>query len=235
MALQTILEASFRVTGREGFENARYTTLSPCDIRLADGINYAASKGGILPSVVEDAVFRMESGSCQPKGHVSLTRTAVIYFVGKEGLMVAVDDLADTSKNVLYGLLEKGIELNEKGCNWTASKKNPLVKAALERAKSDGRVVSPLGTSNNIFLTDSEFRKHEFPNALFRDIAPEYGAYLKSKGEEHFYIFTDISRYMEDGFFSDRVVIRPVTLSGKYLYTANHAIVKGRARGIIYR
>ncbi|MBI4141751.1 hypothetical protein HY484_02390 [Candidatus Woesearchaeota archaeon] len=236
MVKETKRTVLYELTKLSGFDGVEFTDGSPSRLNWPNAVNFANERKAILQSVREAVAFRVDSGGVDGSDDYQATRTGGVYFKEGDTIYLAVDDVADDSKNIVLARSQEGYSAHQSGNEWVLPKKDKHIFQFLKRAEITHRIVevveSPLELATVRSGGVSEYGQNATVKVLMGDVSEHNAAWLK----EHNYgvgkVYTLLPEYVSNKIKDDReVLIRPVGLDDLDVDVIDQFNDSGRARG----
>ncbi len=176
---------------QKGFEDLVFSLSSEQALTGPDAAKFARDQGDgfVLPSMREEAAFRITAQGADHSRLYRLTRNVEIYFQAEDGLFYrAVDDTPNPEENMILNprRCEEIFNAHQKKNNYLVLMEDPMLVGALARARKLGRVVPvldarPLELSTTDESGRSEFGQNADARADLYDMAEPYAEYLRGE------------------------------------------------------
>src|SRR3989338_4178864 len=221
--------------------DTEFSQSSATDLNILRGVEHIQDiypkDSFLLQSIEEAALFR----ACRVPDQETIaelfqypTRTSIIYFLHRGEVMIAIDDIADPEKNIVYALahgkLGSSTERHTNNHDYLIYERSKsLIQEHLERAKRrtfkhPSNIASILS-----FNLNGEYQKDVIVKTILGKSTDVHAEYLKSKNSPVGLITLidapSVKKFIDD----DHVLVRPCGLGGTNAY--NIAVIMGYYRG----
>jgi hypothetical protein len=228
-----------------GFDQHVFTDSSREDLTFPQAVAFAQIRSSVLQSARDAAALRIAAQGANDNNLYQATRTMALYLKDDHGYRVAFDDSNNPAENILLARAQEGYDAHKTTGKWLVSKQDPLIKGALHRAATAGRVI-PVPLEHEVRLATvprdsiSAYGASNFVRATIGDdLAERYAAFLTNKGyESGVEWFLTPSDLQQLGVDDQLVEIRHVGVGGDAgiimndLYVDDLCTYGGRAHGV---